>query len=195
MTTALNGLVLVGGRSRRMGQDKALLEYNGVSQVRWTAELLATQCDEVFISCRADQELGEVDTSRFKRIHDEVDGLGPMAGLAAAHASHPDTAWLAVACDLPRLSADTLHALIAARDGQCIATAYAAHGSGLPEPLCAIYEPAAFVEIQRLLDAEKRCPRRMLLDEAARVRLVDLPEPRALDNINTPDEEQLFRRS
>lgn len=195
MNPPLWGLVMAGGFSRRMGRDKALLDYNGASQVQWTAELLATVCEKVFLSCRSGQDLGEVDESRFARIHDRVEGRGPMEGLCAAHAAHLDTAWLAVACDLPRLDGPTLQTLIEARDPRRIATAYRASRDGLPEPLCAIYESAVFEEMQQRIDADKRCPRRLLLDEEPRVRLIDLPRGDALDNINTPAEESLFRRS
>ncbi len=190
----LKALVMTGGFSRRMGRDKALVEYHGMSQVSWTASLLSRICDRVYLSCRRDQNLGDIDLCRYERIHDRVEGLGPMGGLSAAHALRPQDAWLAVACDLPRLDEETLQTLVAARDSECIATAFRSNSGGLPEPLCAIYEPAAFALVQRSLDSGKRCPRKLLIDEVERVRLVDLPHPDALDNINTPDEEHLFRR-
>ena len=184
----LLGLVMAGGRSRRMGRDKALLDFHGMSQVRWTARLLRTLCPEVHISCRPGQDLGGAEEEGFTRIHDELEGQGPMAGFLAAQAVRPDAAWLAVACDLPRLDETTLRYLVDARDADALATAYRAAEGGLPEPLCAIYEPAARAAFQRALATGRRCPRKLLIENAARVRLVDLPQPRALDNVNTPDE-------
>ena len=49
------GLILTGGQSRRMGHDKALLEYQGVSQLSETYELLGRHLSEVFVSVRKDQ--------------------------------------------------------------------------------------------------------------------------------------------
>jgi molybdopterin-guanine dinucleotide biosynthesis protein A len=195
MSVRLQGLVMAGGFSRRMGRDKALLDYHGPSQVQWTAELLSEVCDRVSISCRSSQDLGEVDGERFARIHDRIDGRGPMEGICAAHRLEPEAAWLAVACDLPRLDVDTLRLLVESRDPGMLATAFRADRDGLPEPLCAIYEPAIVPRMRQRLEEDQRCPRRLLLDASERVRLIDLRHPQALDNINTPEEELRFRRS
>ena len=50
----LYGLVLTGGRSTRMGRDKAALEYGGQAQADRAFDLLARVCDKVFVSARAD---------------------------------------------------------------------------------------------------------------------------------------------
>jgi len=192
VTAPLHGLVLAGGLSRRMGRDKALLQFHELPQAVWTARLLAAFCVDVACSCRPDQDIGagprRVPPGGPRRIHDLLPDQGPMAGLAAAHADRPQAAWLVVACDLPRLTADTLRRLVAARAQDCIATAYRSAHDGLPEPLCTVYEPAAFPIVAAAMAAGLRCPRRLLIGEAARVRLLDLADPGALDNANTPED-------
>ena len=76
--------------------------------------------------------------------------------------------------------------LIAQRDPQRVATAYRSNHDSLPEPLCAIWEPASREPLQAYLVNGKQCPRKFLIDSNAL--LLDLPHARALDNVNTADE-------
>lgn len=179
------GLVLAGGRSTRMRQDKATLAYHGRTQLEWAVSLLQPCVERVFVSVRPDQTTDPV-RSRFPQIVDTHDNLGPIAGIAAAQERHPDVAWLVLACDLPFLDAGTLQHLIAARKPERHATAYKSSHDGLPEPLCAIYEPASRERIAAHIAAGKQCPRKFLLNADAQ--LIEEPNPRALDNINTPEE-------
>ncbi len=66
------------------------------------------------------------------------------------------------------------------------ATAYKSAHDGLPEPLCAIWEPAAAPLLAEYQAAGGHCPRKFLIRHGAN--LLDLPDPRALDNVNTPEE-------
>ena len=185
MTTPLYGLVLAGGRSSRMQQDKAALRYHDRTQLEWAMRLLEPHVQKAFVSVRPDQQDDPV-RARFAKIVDTQDNLGPIAGIVAAQAQHPDVAWLVLACDLPFLDDDTLKTLLAARDPQHLATAFRSSHDGLPEPLCAIYEPASRDAIVAYLATGKICPRKFLIKSNAR--LIDEPNPRALDNVNTPEE-------
>ena len=93
---------------------------------------------------------------------------------------------LVLACDLPFLDAGTLEHLIAARQPARLATAYRSSHDGLPEPLCAIYEPASRAALAAYIASGRQCPRKFLAQ--SNVALIDEPNPRALDNINTPAE-------
>lgn len=187
MTSAppLFGLVLAGGASQRMQRDKAALSYHGVSQLQWAFDLAAAHCERTFVSVRPDQ-CSDATRANFPQIVDRQPGIGPIAGIAAALEEHPHAAWLVLACDLPFITPAALQRLIEQRDPQRLATAYRSHHDGLPEPLCAIWEPRAAAAIRNHLSLGKQCPRKLLID--ADVTLLDLPDPRALDNINTPDE-------
>lgn len=186
----LHGLVAAGGFSRRMGRDKALISYHGIPQAVWTHRLLSGCCAETFLSCRPGQDLGEGEN--LPRIHDRTPDAGPLEGLLAAHAIQPHAAWLFVACDLPKLTPETLAHLIARRDPDAIVTAFRSAHDGLPEPLCAIYEPSAFPILADAAANHFRCPRKILIQNEHRVRLIDLPDPAALDNINHPHEAEVF---
>ena len=181
----LRGLVLAGGQSRRMRTDKALLDYHGKPQIEWLAELIAPYCISVHASVRAAQA-GEPVRSGLPTIVDARDDAGPIAGILAAQYHDPAAAWLVVACDLPFLDARTLEYLIGHRSPASIATAYRSAHDGMPEPLCAIWEPASHAYVEAAVAQEKYCPRALLAGAGAV--LLDLPDPAALDNVNTRDE-------
>ena len=177
------GLVLAGGRSSRMQRDKAAIEYRpGESQLDAAARLLAPRVTKVFVSVRPDQRT-DATRAAYAQIVDRGDVEGPIAGISAALDGHPDAAWLVLACDLPFLDARTLDTLIAARDPSGDATAFRSSHDGLPEPLCAIYEPRARQSVAAHIAGGRNCPRKYLIN--ARTRLLDQPNPRALDNVNT----------
>ena len=91
-----------------------------------------------------------------------------------------------LACDLPLLDEATLTHLLRARAPARAATAYRSSHDGLPEPLCAIYEPRSREPLTAYVAAGRQCPRKFLL--GADAELIDEPDPRALDNVNTPEE-------
>ena len=178
-------LVLAGGRSTRMQRDKAALAYHGRTQLEWAVSFLQPHVQRVFVSVRPDQ-VNDPIRARFDQIVDTHDNLGPIAGIMAAQAKYPEVAWLVLACDLPFLDDGTLTTLIAARQPQRLATAFRSSHDVLPEPLCAIYEPASREAILAHAASGKNCPRKFLINSD--VHLLDEPNPHALDNVNTPDE-------
>jgi molybdopterin-guanine dinucleotide biosynthesis protein A len=185
VTAPLYGLVLAGGRSTRMQRDKATLAYHGRTQLEWAMELIAPFVERAFVSVRPDQTQDPV-RAKFAQIVDAQENLGPIAGIMSAQAAHPDVAWLVLACDLPFLDAATLKHLVWAREEDKPATAYRSSHDGLPEPLCAIYEPASREGILAYIATGKNCPRKFLIRSEAH--LIEEPNPRALDNVNTPEE-------
>jgi len=185
MSPPLFGLVLAGGASTRMRTDKAALQYHGQPQLQWAFELVAKFCAASFVSVRPDQR-GDAARAGHPQIVDRQPGIGPIAGISAALLEHPKAAWLVVACDLPFLTERTLEHLIAQRDASKVATAYRSAHDGLPEPLCAIWEPSAREPVLAYIASGKQCPRKLLINSDAK--LLDLPERQALDNVNTVEE-------
>ena len=184
---AIYGLVLAGGRSTRMHRDKAALAYHGRSQLTETFARLGAVTPRAFVSVRADQTADAL-RSAFPQIVDRaaVDGAaveGPLAGILAAQAAHPEVAWLVVACDLPFLDEAVLRELVAQRDPRSLATAFRSAHDGLPEPLCAIWEPRSAAPLAAYAAARRNCPRKFLIESGAT--LLDLPDARALDNVNS----------
>lgn len=183
----MHGLVLAGGRSRRMGEDKASLSMNGKALLPHALELTKQVCSPVFISLRPGQKV-PLKTVVYGAtiIHDQYGEIGPLGGILTALNAYPDPPWLVIAVDLPRLDQHTLEYLIAHRDPGKPFTAYRGRDD-LPEPLCAIYEPQSrAILMDYFSNARSLSPRKIFIEEKAH--LLSPPNPEALDNVNTPEE-------
>jgi molybdopterin-guanine dinucleotide biosynthesis protein A len=180
------GLVMVGGRSSRMGRDKCAIETpEGVSAARRTVDLLSRVCDRVCVSARQDQSL-PADVASVPRIDDRFLDLGPVGGILTSLYREPRSAWLVVGCDLPLLKTQDLQYLLSQRDPFKVATAFAVgDGEDLrPEPLCAVWEPRSRGRILSYLQEGAGQPRWILRNGA--VHLVQAENPNATYNANTP---------
>ena len=177
------GLVLSGGKSQRMGQDKALLERGGQSQLAFMIGLLEPLVERVFVSTREEQQ-NESERRQFAQIVDQYDDMGPLAGILSAMDTYPDVDWLVVACDLPNIRVETIRYLLENRSVEHPFTAYVSSHDGLPEPLCAIYRSGSAAAIRTFTDDGVHCPRKILI--RSDTSLLEQLDPASLDNINTP---------
>lgn len=180
----LHGLVLAGGRSSRMGSDKAMLRYHGGNnQMERTASLLAPLCNQVFISCRREQ-LDSYATTGIPAITDSYLDMGPLGGVLSAQRSHPEAAWLVAACDLPFIDQQTLSSLVAGRAPFRFATSFISGNNHAPEPLLTIYEPKSR---RRLLEQHASGNDSLLsFLRHSRISLIEPELPSALINVNDP---------
>lgn len=180
----LNGLVLAGGKSVRMGNPKDKINWHGKEQKYHAADLLAPFCDEVYISCRQDQL--ENFNSEYNALTDTFLQMGPFGGILSALRSQRDKAWLVVACDLPLLDKNSLEFLIQSRDPEKAATTYESPFDGLPEPLITIWEPKSYPLLLNFLGTGKTCPRKVLINSDTLI--LKPANPDALMNVNTPED-------
>ncbi len=178
----LYGLVLAGGKSQRMGQDKGLIEYHGLPQREFLADQLQGVCDEVFYSIRPDQDAdlnGPV-------IKDSFTGLGPFGAIVSAFREYPNAAWLVVACDLPLLDKAGLQHLAQKRNTSKLATAYHNPATGWPDPLVTIWEPRAYTVLLQFLTQGYSCPRKVLINSD--IEVINAENSQILLNANSPEE-------
>jgi molybdopterin-guanine dinucleotide biosynthesis protein A len=185
----LNGLVLAGGKSVRMGFDKGSVKWYEKEQRYHIADMLEPFCNEVFISRNSDKQ--DIDVS-YPSVTDTFLNLGPYSGILSAFREKPDSAWLVVACDLPLLDMDTLNYLVANRDTSAIATAFNSETSEFPEPLITIWEPKSYPVLLSFLAQGYSCPRKVLIN--AEPKLLNVPNPGALTNVNTPEELEQIKK-
>ncbi|HWZ13841.1 MAG TPA: NTP transferase domain-containing protein [Mucilaginibacter sp.] len=187
----INGLVLSGGKSERMGFDKGTVNWHGKEQRYHVADMLKPLCKEVFISCRPDQQQ-EMETG-YNTLPDTFTGLGPFGAILSAFREKPDAAWLVVACDLPLIDSYTLQHLIHSRNSSMIATAYKNVFDGFPEPLITIWEPKSYPVVLSFLSQGYSCPRKVLINSD--ITLLEAPDPDTLTNVNTPEELERIKRT
>jgi len=178
----LKALILAGGKSSRMGRDKSHIKYHTDDQALEIANLAKPLVEEVYISCRKDQQFDYP----YPRLEDTIDGLGPMGAILSAMRHDPNAAWLVLACDLPFLDSDTLKYLIDNRSQKHIATAYNNEETGFAEPLVSIWEPKSYSRLLQFLATGYSCPRKVLINSDTR--LITPVDSDKLSNVNTPEE-------
>jgi molybdopterin-guanine dinucleotide biosynthesis protein A len=180
----LNGLVLAGGKSERMGFDKGSVNLHGSPQRYHVADMLKRFCQDVFISSRADQQSDIQEP--YHGLADTFTDLGPYGGILSAFREQPDNAWLVVACDLPLLSDKTLDYLVQNRNVSTVATTFQSSVNDFPEPLITIWEPKSYPVLLSFLSQGYSCPRKVLINSDTVV--LTAPYPEELTNVNTPEE-------
>lgn len=150
----LSGVVLAGGASSRMGQDKALLVYAGEPLVARAARLLASFCDDVVLASGDGQRLGLLE---LPQVADVAPGLGPLAGIVAGleRAAHPLVAVLAV--DMPYASGPLFGLLAQLWAGEPAVVPVVAEAL---EPLHAVYAREAASALRAALAGGQRSVRR-----------------------------------
>jgi len=180
--------ILAGGKSSRMGANKALLEVGGSSMLRRTAGLLRPLVDDLFIVADDPAPYADLGLAVVADVHR---GCGALGGIhaAIARAAHPLV--LCAACDMPHINGGVLEVLLGtARPDD---DALIPRSGGFPEPLLAVYGRGALPAIEQAILAG-----RLKITGALgglRVRFVDEealapvdPERRCFINVNTPAE-------
>jgi cyclic pyranopterin phosphate synthase len=186
----LYGLVLTGGRSKRMGRDKALLNPFGKPHAAYLYELLQPYCQQVYLSARAGQWSGTA-LELLPTLPDLVESVGPISGLLTALNTHPEANWLVVACDLLNLRSETIQKLLDHYQAETIATCYVNPERGFPEALCAIYTPQAAAVLERAYAEGVYCPVEILSRQPCT--LVTPNHEVELMNVNTAEEYATFQ--
>lgn len=181
----MNGLVLIGGKSSRMGSDKALIDYHGKPQREYLYELLCEFCAKVYLSCKSAEA-----NSRFPLIADRFSIESPLNGILSAFRTDPDLPWLVVAVDMPFVDRSTIRYLITHRDPSKVATCFSDSDGKLPEPLLTIWEPAAGPLLFQLFEDGNISPREFLKNH--NIKMLTIPDKKALVNINSREDLEKF---
>ncbi len=180
----IDGIVLAGGKSRRLGEDKALLTLHPLSQtlLERTVALLTPFVDTVRVSGR------QVEFASF--LPDAVLDAGPIGGILAALLVAPKKACCVLACDLPLLRSGHLARLFAAREQRSPATCVTAfqNTQGRFETTVAIYEQAALPYLQQAVKRKEYALRKAVPLERWTGVCCNEAEKDAFLNLNTPDD-------
>jgi molybdenum cofactor guanylyltransferase len=182
----MNGLVLAGGLSTRMGTDKGLLVYHEKPQREYLFEILSKFCKEVFVSINPHQH------TELPFIVDTSEISSPLVGILSAFEQNPDVAWLVVACDMPLIDYEIIHFLVKNRDEKTLATAFRNPEENFPEPLITIYESDIYPKLKQAFSENKKSARRVLENSA--ITLLEIPNSFYLTNINTEEKAKEFKQ-
>lgn len=177
----ISAILLAGGKSSRMGRDKASLPFRGMSLLEWQAQKLGRLGVSDILLAGSRRHLAGTRT-----IPDEYPGRGPLSGLHACLKQARYPACLTLSVDMPLVPAAVFAALVQAHRERepDIAITLLRHG-GKWEPLLGIYQRDLHPVAERILQGERTAVRRLI--EAAGVQFVDWPETAELFlNCNSP---------
>lgn len=142
--------MLAGGKSTRLGRDKASAPLLGVPMLQRVLDRLAGLTDETVIVGRRDQDLGWAQGKRLRVIHDLFPGRGPAEGLCTGLEAIEAPLAVAVACDMPLIEPALVSRLLQlASDHEAIVPV----SEGLPQPLCAVYRQSCGERIRAQIAA------------------------------------------
>lgn len=178
----LGGFVLAGGRSSRMGRDKALLVLEGEALAQRAAGVLGSFLRSPVALVGSAARYAHLGLAI---VEDRFPGDGPLAGIEAALFSPYARHWnLIVACDMPHLRVDTLRGLAAEAAAHPEALCVMAVSSRGPEPLCAAWRRDFGPVARAALEAGRRKVRDVV--GGVQVAHFQIDEESALTNVNTP---------
>lgn len=182
------GVVLAGGRGRRLGGDKAIVELEGRALVHYPIEALHSVCDDVFVVAKRDTLLPALGGSAGLWIEPD-EPRHPLLGVVHALGLAAGRPVLALAVDLPLVDAAVLRAILAVDPGPDAAVV-APFAYGSLQPFCALYLPRALEAGLKDFDPDART---IDVVEALGVRVVEGLDETAFFNVNAP--EDLLRAS
>ncbi len=179
----LTGIVLCGGQSARMGEDKCFLRYHDHPQWEHLVRMVVPLCSGVMVSCTLGQ-FARLSAGIHALPHPpdlsadlpEFAGHGPMSGLLTAAHRYPDHSFLLVGCDYPLLAEDDLRQLIGARRPGKDAVCFNNPEDQLPEPLIALYEVSTLPIVRKTFQEGDYSLRRVL--QQVRSIRVEADDPR-----------------
>ena len=186
-------IVLCGGKSSRMGRDKATLPFGPELMLQRVIRLLGevVETHQIVVVAAPGQALPELPAG-VTVAHDDRSERGPLQGLAAglrAIADRADAVYV-TSCDVPLLVPGFVRRMFELLGDHDIAVP---RDQQHHHPLAAVYRPAVLVHVQRLLDADRLRPR-FLFDEVRsrevlveELRAVD-PQLTTLENLNSPED-------
>ncbi|MCR9202632.1 MAG: molybdenum cofactor guanylyltransferase [Planctomycetaceae bacterium] len=186
---SLAAVVLCGGRSMRMGADKAMVQLAGRTLLQHVVDRAAQACSQIVVVAAAEQTLPALPAS-VHVICDDVPDAGPLAGLLTGmrwlqrQSAAVSGIWL-TGCDTPLVDADVV-LRVASRLGE--ADAVAIECEGHTNPLLAVYRPSLLAALElQFAQGERSLSRCLNRLKARSVRAIDVASVSQLINVNTPE--------
>lgn len=183
----MTGIVLAGGQSRRMGRDKAFLEFEGTTLIEHVLKALRGIFPKIIIVTNNPSAYASYDADV---VVDAIDKTGPLTGIHSGLVRSTDIYSFVTACDMPFLNPGLISYMAGLAEGHDVVVPMVA---GRVEPLHAIYSKGLLPLIEQRLNGDVRQIQGIFSE--ARVRYVTEqeivrydPEKRSFKNLNTPEE-------
>jgi len=179
----MQGLILAGGNSSRMGREKPFLPVGNSTFYLHAKQLLEPFCQSVYISCSPENqhlfqhEKTIVDEPKFAKN-------GPIGAILSAF-NHHSGPWFVLGCDYPFLDKNEIEYLIFNRELQSVASLFYHAENEMPEPLIGIYECASFEKLLHFFQTGNSSLRVFLTQNDANFIASNSPEK--LTSIDTPE--------
>ncbi|MCD4828191.1 MAG: molybdenum cofactor guanylyltransferase [Candidatus Cloacimonetes bacterium] len=190
MNNQIIGVILAGGKSARLKQDKVLLPLNGETLIERTFNTLSGIFHSIII-VSGNQDIQSV-ISDSVIVEDIYPGCGPLGGLHTALHNANGQAVFIVACDMPWLDADVICAMLNQWRKTMPDVLIPRHAEGI-EPLHAIYGPACLSVIAAQIESGDNAIRSFF--GRVNTEYWDTTDSNCFTNINTPEDLEKFNRS
>ncbi len=190
----LMGAILAGGRSIRMGRDKATLPLrDGRTMLECVAEALRAACgieagEIAIVVSSPGRALDPRHAGGYVEVADLREHVGPLGGIEALLASNLAREYLVCPCDVPRITPEALRLLLQRRDAPATVLRVASGDLTGFEPLPARISVVALPAVRKLLDSGERSVWKLMEDLPAAIVDINATHAAALRNVNTPDD-------
>ena len=129
----ITGIILAGGKSRRMGTEKGLIEFDGKPLIQYAIEALEPLCDTILISTNGHS----YDLFSYQKVADKFPNSGPMGGIYSCLKISKSDKNIVLSCDMPFIKTRLISDLIQTADDYDLIIPW--HGGHKFEPMCALY--------------------------------------------------------
>lgn len=187
-TNPITGIVLAGGRSRRMGTDKSVMKLHNKTLIEYSINALKPLCNKVVISSNN----FIYDNTGCEVWPDELPDQAPIVGIYSCLKRSTTQYNIILSCDMPLMSTAMIEYLLTNSDNYDITVPV--HDNDLIEPLCGVYKQSAVFILKKYIDGGNFRLNQCIREASHRLITVDhrLPfySPDMFSNVNTPDDFQ-----
>ncbi len=182
-------LILTGGQSERMGEDKAMMDYHGMPQWHFLMNEAEKLGLPVYLSVKDVEQIKQRLLPEDKCITDQWTGIGPIGAILSAQKKYPQYSWMVMACDMPDWNYSSMKHLMTNRNAKKMATAFWNDKKQWAEPLATIWERDSSPWLA-MWTTQSHCARKLL----ARLPIDTISplEENWLQNINFPQEREAW---
>ena len=147
MDSKITGIILSGGKSRRMGREKGLCKFKGKELVQYSIDVLSPFCETIILVANDEQ----YKKFRYEVYADEIKDIGPIGGIYTGLKHSRTESNFILSCDMPMISHQLIeYILLNRKDKQIVVPDF----GGFIEPLCAFYRANIFAQLKNTIDEQ-----------------------------------------